>query len=264
MDIQKEVIFVGYIYKITNKTNNKIYIGQTTKTRATDRFSQHRYLARHPEQESSPSYLHRAMAVEGVDNFAFEVLESLPDEQLDEREVYWIKKLNSKVPNGYNLTEGGEGSVGHSRPQTLEERLKRQESNIQYYMDHPEAREKISERTKALWENPEYRKKVTESNRKFYAEHPDMFKGENNPFYGKHHTEESLEKIHAAAKKRQTPIAQLDKDTFELIKIYDGVKEAEAALKVSHGWLSKAARAGKIAYGYRWTFDIEEYEKCND
>jgi len=30
---------MGYIYKITNKLNNKLYIGLTTKTRPTDRFS---------------------------------------------------------------------------------------------------------------------------------------------------------------------------------------------------------------------------------
>lgn len=100
----------------------------------------------------------------------------------------------------------------------------------------------ISERTKALWQDPEYRKRVTESNKKFYSEHPDIFKGENNPFYGKHHTEESLEKIRAASKKRQKPIAQLDKDTLEYIRVFDGVKEAEKEIGASHGWLSKAAR----------------------
>ena len=255
---------MGYIYKITNKNSGKIYIGQTTKTRATDRFSQHRYLATHQEQERTSSYLHRAMNAEGVDNFSFEIIESIPDNQLNEREIYWIKEYNSLAPNGYNLTEGGDGTPGFSRPQTLKEKLKRQESNIRFYEEHPEARERQRERTKALWQDPEYRKKVTESNRKFYSEHPDMFRGENNPFYGKHHTEESLKKIHEAAKKKQTPIAQLDKNTLELIKIFNGVREAEAQLGVSHGWLSKAAKAEKVAYGYRWSFEIERYKKCND
>lgn len=39
---------MGYIYKITNNINQKLYIGLTTKKRPTDRFSQHRYLAMHP------------------------------------------------------------------------------------------------------------------------------------------------------------------------------------------------------------------------
>ena len=33
---------------------------------------------------------------------------------LNEREIFWIAKLNTKVPNGYNLTDGGEGLVNPS------------------------------------------------------------------------------------------------------------------------------------------------------
>lgn len=245
---------MGYIYKITNKTNNKIYIGQTTKERAADRFSQHRYLARHQEQENSSSYLHRAMALEGVDNFSFEVIEEIENEFLNDKEQYWIQYYNSMAPNGYNLTLGGDGTKGYSRPQSIEEREKRKQSNKQFYIDHPEALEELSQRTKKLWENEEYRKKVTESNKKFLEEHPDKFKGENNPMYGKHHTEEALMKIKAHAATRKTPLAQLDKETREIIQIFDGVKDAEKALGVSHGWLSKAARTDKVAYGFRWKF----------
>ena len=244
---------MGYIYKITNIKNNKIYIGQTIKERPTDRYSQHRYLARHQEQEKGTSYLHRAMA-NHLDDFTFEIIEQLPNNQLNEREQYWIQYYDCLIPKGYNITKGGDGSQGYSRPQSLEEREKRKQSNKQFYLDHPEALQQRSERTKNLWQNDEYRKKVTESNRKFYQEHPDMFKGENNPFYGKHHDEAALKKIHKAAEKRKIKIAQLDKDTLEVIKIYDGVKDAERALNVSHGWLSKAARSNRIAYGYRWKF----------
>lgn len=245
---------MGYIYKITNKLNNKIYIGQTIKERATDRFSQHRYLANHIDQENSISYLHRAMHLQGVDNFSFEVIEQVENEQLNEREKYWISFYNSLAPNGYNLTEGGAGTIGYSRPQSVEEKEKRKQSNKNFYIQHPEAKQIVSERTKKLWENEEYRKKVTESNKKFYQEHSDMFKGENNPMYGKKHTQEALDKIKAHAATRKLRIAQLDKDTLEVIQIFDGVKDAEKALKVSHGWLSKAAKQDKIAYGYRWKF----------
>lgn len=243
---------MGYIYKITNNINNKIYIGQTIKERPTDRFSQHRYLARHFEQEKSISYLHQAMAKYGVDNFTFEVIENIENDKLNEREQYWITQYNSLVPQGYNLTIGGEGTSGYSRPQTLEEREKRKQSNKQFYIDHPEALQKASEKTKKLWENEEYRRKVTESNKRFAQEHPDLNKGQNNPMYGKHHTEEALTKIRAHAATRKTKIVQLDKDTLEEIQVFDGIKEAEKALRASHGWLSKAARANKIAYGYRW------------
>lgn len=243
---------MGYIYKIENLINHKIYIGQTTKERPTDRFSQHRYLARHPEQETSISYLHRAMNKHGINNFSFEIIEEIDNEYLNERERYWIQQMNSLIPNGYNMTTGGEGTLGYSRTQSKEEREKRSSSAKKFYENNPEAIEQIRQRTLSLWENEEYRKRVVESNKKFYAEHPDMFKGENNPMYGKHHTEEALEKIRAHAATRKNKIAKLDKDTLEIIEIYDGIKDAEKALGVSHGWISKAARQDKVAYGYRW------------
>lgn len=245
---------MGYIYKITNNINNKIYIGQTTKNRATDRFSQHRYLAQHPEQERGVSYLHSSMAKYGVDNFTFTIVEEVDNELLNEREQYWIAFYGSLAPKGYNMTEGGEGTQGYSRPQTEEEKEKRRQSNKQFFINHPEAKEVLSRRTKELWEDDEYRKKVTESNKKYAQDHPDLNKGENNPMYGKQHTEEALTKIRAHAATRKLKIVQMDKITLEEIQTFDGVKDAEKALGVSHGWLSKAAREGKVAYGYRWKF----------
>lgn len=245
---------MGYIYKIINIKNQKIYIGQTTKKRPTDRFSQHKYLALHPQQEKNISYLHRAMKSDGINNFKFEIIEQVDNLLLNEREKYWIKQYNSLAPNGYNLTVGGQGTLGFSRPQSQEERNKKGNSVKKYYQNYPQAREKVSQRTKELWKDPEYREKVISSNKKFYQQHPDMFKGKNNPMYGKHHTEEALEKIRAHAATRKLKIAQLNKDTLEIIQIFDGVKDAEKALNVSHGWLSKAARQNKIAYGFRWKF----------
>lgn len=245
---------MGYIYKIINIKNQKIYIGQTIKKRPTDRFSQHKYLALHPQQEKNISYLHRAMKSDGIDNFKFEIIEQVDNLLLNEREKYWIKQYNSLAPNGYNLTVGGQGTLGFSRPQSQEERNKKGNSVKKYYQNYPQAREKVSQRTKELWKDPEYREKVISSNKKFYQQHPDMFKGKNNPMYGKHHTEEALEKIRAHAATRKLKIAQLNKDTLEIIQIFDGVKDAEKALNVSHGWLSKAARQNKIAYGFRWKF----------
>ena len=150
------------------------------------------------------------------------------------------------------MTVGGEGTLGYSRTQSKEEKMKRSQSVKKFYENNPEAIEKLRERTLSLWQDDEYRKRVTESNKKFYSEHPDKFKGENNPMYGKHHTEEALEKIRNHAATRKNKIAQLDKDTLEIINIYDGIKDAEKALGVSHGWISKAARQDKIAYGYKW------------
>ena len=111
--------------------------------------------------------------------------------------------------------------------------------------------------------NPDFRQHALEGYQKFCKENPNYFSGENNPFYGKHHSEKSLQKIRAAASKKQKIIQQLDKNTREVLATYSGIKEAEAALKVSHGWISKAARQDKIAYGYRWKIFESVTTNCN-
>lgn len=99
---------MGYIYKITNKINGKIYIGQTIKT-VEERWEQHKKKAKqHPNR-----YLYDAMNRYGYDNFDIEIIEECPNEKLNEQEIYWIKQLHSfyldKESIGYNMTIGGDG-----------------------------------------------------------------------------------------------------------------------------------------------------------
>ena len=94
---------MGYIYKITNKVNNKIYVGQTVKT-VEKRFQQHK-------NNSNKSYfsqivLYKAFNKYGIDNFICEEIEEIPNELLDEREKYWINYYDIYF-NGYNSTLGG-------------------------------------------------------------------------------------------------------------------------------------------------------------
>ena len=96
---------MGYIYKITNKINNKIYIGQTKKT-IEQRFQEHLKKAKiHTNR-----YLYDAMNKYGYDNFMVSQIEECSNNKLDEREIYWIayyKSNNKKY--GYNMTAGGGG-----------------------------------------------------------------------------------------------------------------------------------------------------------
>lgn len=93
----------GFIYKITNRVNNKVYIGQTRFT-IEHRFKQHikNYTIEHRKQ---PLYL--AFAKYGLDNFSVEQIEECPVEKLDEREIFWIAKYDS-FKKGYNATLGGQ------------------------------------------------------------------------------------------------------------------------------------------------------------
>lgn len=93
------------IYKITNKLNNKCYIGQSIDIKT--RWIQHIYEGKHNTRKGK---LYPAMFQNGIENFIFEVIEECPPDQkiLNERERYWIKFYNS-FENGYNSTIGGQG-----------------------------------------------------------------------------------------------------------------------------------------------------------
>ena len=76
---------MGFIYKITNKLNNKIYIGQTTKT-VEKRFQQHKNNSN--KEYFSQIILYKAFNKYGIENFICETIEEVPNDKLDEREKY--------------------------------------------------------------------------------------------------------------------------------------------------------------------------------
>jgi len=95
---------MGYIYKITNLINNKIYVGQTSKT-IEERYETHLKNA----QKHINRYLYDAMNHYGYDNFEIKEIEQCDNKDLDEREKYWIAYYDCITPNGYNMTAGGGG-----------------------------------------------------------------------------------------------------------------------------------------------------------
>lgn len=96
-----------YIYKITNKINNKIYIGQVYNKTIYDRFKRHIKSA----CPSSNSKIGRAIYKYGAENFVIEEIDRASSlDELNKKEIYWISFYNStKSDIGYNLTPGGDG-----------------------------------------------------------------------------------------------------------------------------------------------------------
>lgn len=92
----------GHIYVITNKVNGKQYVGQTSRD-IDVRFDEHCYDSR------STSSIHKAIVKYGRLNFKLEELETVNLSLLDEREQYWIQKLDT-YRNGYNQNRGGDQS----------------------------------------------------------------------------------------------------------------------------------------------------------
>ena len=108
--INKEYI----VYKATNKINGKIYVGKT--------YNFEKRKKEHIYDIDNDIPFHRALKKYGIDNFEWEIIDTgIDDKEIIEKEIYWIKKLNSCIhfqnSNGYNITLGGDGGTSwNSRP----------------------------------------------------------------------------------------------------------------------------------------------------
>lgn len=103
---------IGYIYKISNNVNNKVYIGQTYN-KISKRWRAHKVAANNGDKRQ----LYCAMRKYGVINFSIEVIHVCYSENtatltktLDELEVIYIEEYDS-FKNGYNLTTGGRNNI---------------------------------------------------------------------------------------------------------------------------------------------------------
>lgn len=137
-----------HVYKIINLINNKIYVGRHFGTIDDKYFG-------------SGLLLYKAIKKYGKENFRKELIEINADLlENQQRERYWIKKINSFQPNGYNINPGGDGG-----------------DNI---TSNPN-KEKIC-------------KKISLGNKKRFINNPESYKkqgktisGKNNPMYGKNY-----------------------------------------------------------------------------
>ena len=101
------------IYKITNKNNNKVYIGQSNNL-------ERRYKEHFEWNNNSTQYIDLLIKDLGKDNFLYEIIEECSFSELDDKEKYWINYYNSFY-EGYNKTKGGNGSFYGSPKLTVEE-----------------------------------------------------------------------------------------------------------------------------------------------
>ena len=138
---------MGYIYKIINLSNQKLYIGQTKKT-IEERFKNHLKLAKRHINRC----LYDAMNKYGYDNFTIKQIEQIPDQYLDEREKYWITYYNTTNRNyGYNMTAGGGGGdTWTNNPHKKETSKKISENNKGKHSLSPQQHQRMIQRAKEV------------------------------------------------------------------------------------------------------------------
>lgn len=98
---------LGTIYKITNKINGKIYIGQTRRNES-ERWQQHIKSSKYNYCSDYNTILHQAIRKYGTENFEVQIIEKCDFSLLNSKEIYWIQYYDSQK-NGYNITNGGYG-----------------------------------------------------------------------------------------------------------------------------------------------------------
>lgn len=145
------------IYRFKNKINGKVYIEQTTKS-LRKRVTQHITNSR-PNTKAHKTYFHNALNKHGIENFDLIILERCQNQQeLDERERYWIAYYNSTDKRyGYNIESGG--SLGKKGKQLSEEHKKALlQANLGKHRSEKTKRQ-LSKTHSEIWKDPEFRAK---------------------------------------------------------------------------------------------------------
>lgn len=225
----------GRIYKITNIVNGDFYIGMTRK-KLKYRFNNHCYDAL---TRNSSSYFHRAIRKYGKENFIIEEVE-VCEENLTDREVFWISELKPK----YNQTIGGDnGILGYSHTE--------------------ETKKIISQKNTGKFvgnKNPFYNQAHTEEQKEKWSK---MRKGQLSPcgFAGKSHKEESKSKTSKTLKNnpnvKRIKVFQYDIEG-NFLREFQSISDAAKFVETNPSNI-KYTCEGKFNHckGYKWSYETQ-------
>jgi group I intron endonuclease len=199
------------IYKIVNKKNGMFYLGGSKNIKK--RWSQHKCDLSKNKHHST--HLQRAWNKYGINSFIFEIIETTTEEDLIEKEQYYLDSLKPWKNNiGYNLSKnssGGDLLSCHPDKNKILRKIKK--SMIKHIRNLTEEQKK-EKWSKPKEKNPNWkggvskitficpicgkqtnnRKKQTKTCRQCMSR-----KGRKNSFFGKKHTKKSIEKLRKLA-----------------------------------------------------------------
>lgn len=213
------------IYKIECTVNGKVYIGQSNNIKK--RWAEHRRELNNNSHVNK--HLQAAYNKYGADSFIWEIIEEFEEDELDNREIYYIEKYDS-FNNGYNSTEGGCGIRGWEHTEEAKRKIgeaMKGENHPMYGKHHSEeAKRKLSEANKGE-NHPMYGKHLSEETRKRMSESKK----------GKHLSEEHRRKIGEAMKGEKNPCSKKVL-CVETGVIYGSVREASRELNLHQSGIS--------------------------
>lgn len=151
-----------FIYIIENKVNGHAYIGKTKVPEK--RWRRHKDAASKCTEKSF--WLYKAMSKHGVENFEFRIIDEHEDEAyaLKVLEPMWIKRMKDEGVHLYNMTAGGDGTLGYTHSSETIKKIS--ESNRGRKLSD-EQKQHLSEINKGKGVKPtdEARRKISEANK---------------------------------------------------------------------------------------------------
>lgn len=161
------------IYLVINTANNTPYIGQSTNIY--ERFNKHHiYDYKNENNCCYDTKFYKALRKYGIENFQVSVLELCEKDELDKKEIAYIKQYDS-YHHGYNSTEGGQNWSSNIHSLETEEKRKqtRELNNSLKSENHPRAKMTNEE----VW-NVRQRYIDGESIKQIYEDYKDRYNNE--------------------------------------------------------------------------------------
>lgn len=141
-----------YVYIITNNITNKQYVGITTRS-ISERWRSHISVAN--GTSNGHMKITSSLRKYGKENFSVSQLDTASTiEELNEKEQYWISKLNTRTPNGYNITSGGRYCKRGPMSKETKEKLSKYRTGRPGVKLSKEAKQKIGTKSKQRMKDP--------------------------------------------------------------------------------------------------------------
>lgn len=196
---------------------------------------------------------YRAIQKYGWNNIQHEIVASnLTEGEAKNFEILLISKLNTNDhKHGYNITSGGDGTVGvshYGNDNSFYGKKHSQETREAMSNSHYDCRGE---------NNPFYGRKHSDEVKKSLSDKAKLRTGEKNPNWGKKLSAERIEKIR---EQKSIAVSQFDLN-MNFIKEYPSTKIAETETGVNHSLICRVCRGKlKTTHGYIWKYscDIKE------